>query len=77
MQALDCAPVRSESVHRTQRERLTPADYSKAGLLQAYDWSVQEREEHDKNMEKYRHYLMKLCSLSHSMAKPNTERDER
>jgi hypothetical protein len=48
-----------------KRERLTPLDYSKAGILKTYDWSVKERENHDKEMEKYREYLMKLCSLSH------------
>jgi hypothetical protein len=45
--------------------RLTPLDYSKAGLVKPYDWSVKDREAHDKEMEKYRQYLMKLCTLSH------------
>ncbi len=47
-----------------ETKRLTPADYADAGILKSYDWSVKDREIHDKDMEKYRHYLMKLCQLS-------------
>jgi hypothetical protein len=45
---------------RRDVKRLTPLDYSKMGLVKLYDWSVKEREAHDKIMEKYREYLMKL-----------------
>ncbi len=50
--------------NRRDIQRLTPADYSNAGLLKSYDWSAQDREAHDKTMQKYRQYLMKLCALS-------------
>jgi hypothetical protein len=56
-------------------KRLTPADYSKAGILKAYDWSVKEREAHDKEMAKYRLYLMKLCILSHKL-ETTSQKDE-
>jgi hypothetical protein len=46
-------------------KRLTPEDYSKAGILKLYDWSVREREAHDIEMGSYREYLMKLCNLFH------------
>ncbi|MBT0159719.1 hypothetical protein G4O51_07015 [Candidatus Bathyarchaeota archaeon A05DMB-2] len=45
---------------RREVKRLTPLDYSKSGILKLYDWSVKEREAHDKIMQKYREYLMKL-----------------
>jgi hypothetical protein len=45
---------------RREIKRLTPLDYSKMGIVKLYDWSVKEREAHDKIMEKYRQYLMKL-----------------
>jgi hypothetical protein len=51
--------VVSEKAHR-EAKRLTPMDYSKIGILKLYDWSVKEREAHDKMMQKYREYLMKL-----------------
>jgi hypothetical protein len=59
---------------RREVKRLTPLDYSNAGILKSYDWSVKEREAHDKIMEKYRQYLMKLCTLSHEITGlPNEE----
>lgn len=51
--------VVGEKAHR-EGKRLTPIDYSKMGILKLYDWSVKEREAHDRIMEKYRQYLMKL-----------------
>ncbi len=47
--------------------RLTPVDYAKAGILRLYDWSVEDREAHDREMAKYRQYLMRLCVLSHEI----------
>lgn len=55
---------------RTQKDdakRLTPSDYSEAGILKNYDWSVKGREEHDEEMAKYRQCLMNLCQLSHEI----------
>lgn len=55
---------------RSQKDdlkRLTPSDYSKAGILKNYDWSVKGREEHDEEMVKYRRCLMNLCQLSHEI----------
>ena len=46
-------------------KRLTPSDYSEAGIVKQYDWSVKDRE--DKEMERYRKYLMKLCLFSHEI----------
>ena len=61
--------IQHEGENKYQKEvrRLTPLDYSKAGLLKPYDWSVKDREAHDREMEKYRQYLMKLCTLSHKL----------
>jgi hypothetical protein len=47
--------------------RLTPVDYAKAGIVRLYDWSVEDREAHDREMTKYRQYLMKLCVISHQI----------
>jgi hypothetical protein len=58
----------NSSIGNREVKRLTPADYSKAGILKLYDWSVKDREAHDKEMEKYRKYLMKLCTLSQKAA---------
>jgi hypothetical protein len=55
---------------------LTPVDYSDAGILKLYDWSVKEREAHDKIMENYRRYLMKLCSVSHEIVGLPSAEDE-
>jgi len=52
---------------RKDVKRLTLMDYSEAGILGIYDWSAKEREAHDKIMENYRRYLMKLCTLSHEV----------
>lgn len=53
--------------NRKDVKRLTPMDYSKVGILRIYDWSAREREAHDKIMERYRRYLMKLCTLSNEV----------
>jgi hypothetical protein len=45
-------------------KRLTPMDYANVGILKGYDKSAKDREAHDKYMEKYRLYLMKLCTES-------------
>jgi hypothetical protein len=42
-------------------------DYSNAGVLGIYDWSAKERQAHDKIMENYRRYLMRLCTISHEV----------
>jgi hypothetical protein len=67
LQAATQAQSETATSSRVRREvkRLTPMDYSKIGILKPYDWSVKEREAHDRVMEKYRRYLMKLCALSH------------
>ena len=39
-------------------------DYANVGILKGYDKSAKDREAHDKYMEKYRLYLMKLCTES-------------
>ena len=57
-------------------KRLSPTDYAHAGLLQLYDYSVKDREAHDKLMAKYREYLMKLCSLSSEGTKKECAEDE-
>jgi hypothetical protein len=62
--------------NRKPGKRLTPVDYSVAGILKLYDWSVKEREAHDKTMENYRRYLMKLCSLSHEIVGLPSAEDE-
>jgi hypothetical protein len=62
--------------NRKPGRRLTPVDYSDAGILKLYDWSVKEREAHDKIMENYRRYLMKLCSLSHETVGLPSAEDE-
>jgi len=56
-------------------KRLTPTDYAKAGIRKLYDWSVKDREAHDREMEKYRQYLMKLCSMSHEVAGTTCKED--
>ncbi len=72
MQATSTACEDNQSVpegkpRKESSKRLTPEDYSKVGILKNYDWSVKGREAHDKEMVKYRQYLMKLCSLSHEV----------
>ena len=59
-----------EAKARRDVKPLTPTDYSKAGILKPYDRSAKEREAHDKIMEKYRRYLMKLCTLSNEVIGP-------
>jgi hypothetical protein len=54
----------SNDLISTTSKRLTPMDYANAGILKAYDRSAEEREAHDKYMEKYRLYLMRLCKES-------------
>jgi hypothetical protein len=53
--------------NRKDVKRLTPMDYSNAGVLGIYDWSAKERQAHDKIMENYRRYLMRLCTISHEV----------
>ena len=59
-------PAQNENTMDTRKmgKRLTSLDYANAGILKPYDRSAKEREAHDKLMEKYRLYLMKLCTLS-------------
>ena len=74
MQAV--TPVSKEVVDEKARrevKRLTPMDYSKIGILKLYDWSVKERETHDKMMQKYREYLMKL---SKEASRPSSTESE-
>ena len=71
--------VTSSSNSRVENEevkRLTPVDYSKAGILKLYDWSVKDREAHEKQMEKYRKYLMKLCALTQQEVASPRQEDE-
>ncbi len=56
--------VESKEQRNAVRLRLTPTDYANVGVLKPYDWSVEDREAHDRQMEKYRQYLMKLCTIS-------------
>ena len=79
MQVSTSVPTQNSFEGKYQKEvakRLTPADYSKAGIVKSYDWSVKEREAHDKEMEKYRLYLMKLCSLSNEIEESKSREDE-
>ncbi|MCW4019306.1 MAG: hypothetical protein NWF00_11615 [Candidatus Bathyarchaeota archaeon] len=64
-----------EKCRREPSRRLTPADYAKAGILMQYDWSVKDREAHDEEMEKYRQYLMELCSLSHEIEETKSQKE--
>jgi hypothetical protein len=76
MQVSASIPVQKGFEGRFQRhpsKRLTPIDYSKAGILKTYDWSVKGMEAHDKEMAKYRQYLMKLCILSHDVEEKGSE----
>jgi hypothetical protein len=57
-------------------KRLTPADYSRAGILKAYDWLPKDREAHDKEMVKYRQYLMKLCKMLRQTEKSTRLEDD-
>ncbi len=57
----------STSDHKVVKP-LTLKAYLDARILGTYDWSVEEREAHDKIMENYRRYLMKLCTLSNGVA---------
>ena len=64
MQVTEAPEVKNGVVGSTISKRLTPSDYANAGILKIYDRSAKEREAHDKLMEKYRLYLMKLCAES-------------
>ena len=55
--------------------RLTSMDYSNAGILKGYDKSAKDREAHDKYMEKYRLYLMKLCIESDGLVPDKCEEE--
>jgi hypothetical protein len=51
MRASTSVPTQDSFEEKSQKElakRLTPADYSEAGIVKSYDWSVKERETHDK-----------------------------
>ncbi len=74
MQATTIASQNGETIP-TISKRLTPTDYANAGILKGYDKSAKEREAHDKYMEKYRLYLMKLCTESDEVT-PNKCEDE-
>ena len=54
-------------------KRLTFIDYANAGILKDYDKTAKEREAHDRHMEKYRQYLMKLCTESDELITNNCE----
>jgi hypothetical protein len=56
-------------------KRLTPVDYSNLGIVKLYDWSVKDREAHDREMADYRRYLMKLCTLSREVAGATSAED--
>lgn len=57
-------------------KRLNLANYTEARILETYDWSVKERVAHDKMMENYRRYLMKLSTLSQETAEWSSEESE-
>lgn len=66
MQVTQVQEQSNETIAYTSK-RLTPTDYANAGILKDYDKSAKERETHDKYMEKYRLYLMKLCTESNGL----------
>ncbi len=70
--------VQNENIMDTRKmgKRSTPLDYANAGILKPYDRSAKEREAHDKLMEKYRLYLMKLCTLSSDLLGQELEESE-
>jgi hypothetical protein len=68
--------IQQKETERRENKRLTPADYARAGIVRHYDWSVKDREAHDKEMERYRQYLMKLCTLTNEVAGANCQGDE-
>ena len=72
------ASVQNENIMDTRKmgKRLTSLDYANAGILKPYDRSAKEREAHDKLMEKYRLYLMKLCTLSSDLLGQELEESE-
>jgi len=69
-------PTSQKGFERKEITRLTPDDYAKAGILKSYDWCVKDREAHDKEMERYRQYLMKLCELSKEVTVSQKSGDE-
>jgi predicted nucleic acid-binding protein len=64
MQVTESTQNENNSRDRKDVKRLPLSAYIDAGILGTYDSSVKEREAHDKIMENYRRYLMKLCTLS-------------
>ena len=66
----------NNSVFARNTKRLTSVDYASAGILKLYDRSAKEREAHDKRMEKYRTYLMKLCTESTDASIEECEENE-
>ena len=67
MQVTEAPEEKNNVASPTISKRLTSSDYANAGIFKLYDRSVKEREAHDKLMEKYRLYLMKLCAESNGL----------
>jgi hypothetical protein len=76
VQVAESAQSEIETRNGKSVKRLTRTDYSKAGILGIYDWTPKEREAHDKAMENYRRYLIKLCTLSHEVVGSPSEESE-
>lgn len=74
MQVTTVQEQSNENISSTSK-RLMPTDYSNAGLLKGYDRTPKEREAHDKYMEKYRLYLMKLCTESDGLVPSKCEEE--
>lgn len=64
MQVETYAQNENNAMNPRNTKRLTPVDYANAGILKLYNRTAKDREAHDKQMQKYRQYLMKLCTLS-------------
>lgn len=76
MQVTASPEDKNNLMNNTNSRRLTPNDYANAGILKLYDRSAKEREAHDKLMEKYRLYLMKLCAVSDGLTIQECEETE-
>jgi len=76
MQVTTSTQNENKTRDRKDVKPLTLKAYLDVRILGTYDWSVKEREAHDKIMENYRRYLMKLCTLSNESASPSMEVNE-
>ncbi len=58
------ATTDTEKKQRRNAKRLNPTDTSAKGFVRLCDWSVKDRNTHNKEMQAYRQYLRKLCNLT-------------